>query len=255
MKHSQAFVTLLMGSVVLSMGPEFAAAHEMVTKPTEAAPFGNPIDDQHVWVHAILDQFEGRFGDDASVLRWQGEVWAGTDMNRIRLKSEGEWSRENQFEDGQQEIYYSRPISRYFDAQIGGRYDLDSGPSRAWGAFGIEGLAPLFFHVSANAYVSNTGHYAAKFEGSYDLLLTQRLILQPEFEMNLYTKEDPERGIGSGLSDIDTGLRLRYEITRKFAPYIGLTYERKFGDTAQFARMDREDRDPLRFTVGLRVCF
>lgn len=255
MRVNHELAQFAVAGAFLWLGVQSATAHDAVMAPSEAAPFGNPIDDQHIWVHGVLDQFEGRFGDNSSTSRWQGELWAGTDMNRLRFKSEGEWSRRNRFEDGQQEIYYSRPISRYFDAQIGGRYDLDSASGRAWGAFGIEGLAPMFFHVSANAYVSDRGHYAAKLEGSYDLLITQRLILQPEFEMNLYTKEDSSRGIGSGLSDIDTGLRLRYEITRKFAPYIGVTYARKFGDTAQFSRNDGEQPDALRFTVGLRVWF
>jgi copper resistance protein B len=138
---------------------------------------------------------------------------------------------------------------------VGARYDLDALDGRGWAAFGIEGLAPLFFHVAATAYVSNSGHYAAKLEGSYDLLLTQRLILQPELEMNLYTKDDPGRRIGAGLSDLDAGLRLRYEISRKFAPYIGVTYETKFGKSARFAEAEGERADALRFTVGVRVWF
>ena len=144
-------------------------------------------------------------------------------------------------------------ISPYFDAQVGARYDLDSLPGRGWGAFGIEGLAPLFFKVAATGYVSSDGHLAAGLEASYDLLLTQRLILQPQIEMNFYTKDDPARRIGSGLSDIDAGLRLRYEISRKFAPYAGVVYQGKFGGTADFARAEGEAANEVRFVLGVRT--
>src|SRR3569832_1938544 len=177
--------------------------------PTEAAPFGAPVDDEHMFAHAFLYEFEGRFGAYSS-FRWEGEAWAGTDMNRVLLRSEGEVSGGN-VEDGQQELFYSRPISTYFNAQAGMRYDLDQRPGRGWLAFGVEGLAPLFFHVAATGYVSDRGHLGAKLEGSYDQLITQTLILQPQMEMNFYTKDDPARLTGAGLSDIDMGLRLRYE--------------------------------------------
>ena len=140
-----------------------------------------------------------------------------------------------------------------FDLQAGLRTDADSGAGRNWAALGVEGLAPLFFHVSATAYASSAGHYAAKVEGNYDLLLTQQLILQPELELNFYSKADPRRGLGSGLADLDSGLRLRYEFSRKFAPYIGVAYQRKFGDTATIAWLAGDRASNLRFTFGLRA--
>ena len=221
--------------------------------PTEAAPFGAPVDDQRVFYHLMLNQLEGRFGD-TSAFRWSGEGWLGTDENRLWLRSEGELSR-GLLQDSQQELFYSRPISTYFNAMVGGRYDLDSLPGRTWGALGIEGLAPQFFRVAGTGYVSGDGHLAAKLEGSYDLLLSQRLILQPQIEMNFYTKDDPARLVGSGLSDIDAGLRLRYEITRKFAPYVGVTYEGKFGSTATYVAGAGEPINQVRFAVGLRAWF
>jgi copper resistance protein B len=221
---------------------------------SSAAPFGiAPVEDERIFYHAVLDQFEGRFGTDNS-FRWEGEAWVGTDENRIWLKSEGKLSG-GEVEDGQQQLLYSRPISTYFDAQIGARYDLDSLPGRGWGAIGVEGLAPLFFHVAATGYVSGEGRLGAKLEGSYDLLLTQRLILQPQIEMNFYSVDDPSRRTGSGLSDIDAGLRLRYEITRKFAPYVGVSYDGKFGGTADFARSAGSSADEVRFALGVRVWF
>jgi copper resistance protein B len=221
--------------------------------PTDAAPFGAPVDDQRIFYHVLFNQLEGRFGD-TSAFRWSGEAWAGTDEHRLWLRSEGMLSG-GQVPDSQQELFYSRPISTYFDAKLGARYDLDSLPGRGWGAVGVEGLAPLFFRVAATGYVSGDGHLAAKLEGSYDLLITQRLILQPQIEMNFYSMDDPARRVGSGLSDIDAGLRLRYEITRKFAPYLGVTYDGKFGSTAAFAAGAGEPLNQVRFAVGLRAWF
>jgi len=238
----------------LAIRAEAQMGHAMPdAAPTTAAPFGSPVDDQHIFYHVLFNQLEGRFGD-TSAFRWSGEGWAGTDEHRLWLRSEGMLSG-GQVQDGQQELFYSRPISTYFDAKLGARYDLDSLPGRGWGAVGVEGLAPQFFRVAATGYVSGDGHLAAKLEGSYDLLITQRLILQPQIEMNFYSMDDPARLIGSGLSDIDAGLRLRYEITRKFAPYVGVTYDGKFGSTAAFAAGAGEPINQIRFAVGLRAWF
>ena len=135
------------------------------------------------------------------------------------------------------------------------RSDLDSRRTRNWAALGIQGLAPLFFNIEGTGYLSDQGHLAARFEASYDLLLTNRLILQPEFEINVYSKSDPARLIGAGISDIDSGLRLRYEIDRKFAPYVSVAYEEKFGQTASFARRAGESTNGVRFVFGVRSWF
>lgn len=239
--------------LVLTFSTALVHAQDHKGEASEAAPFGAPVDDQHVWFHAILDQFEGRFNGDNS-LRWDGEIWTGTDTHRLWVKSEGELEN-GKVRDGQQEILYDRPISTYFDVQGGLRYDLDDRPGRGWAALGVEGLAPYFFHVSATGYASERGHFAAKITGSYDLLITQRLVLQPEMELNIYTKADPQRLIGAGFSDLDTGLRLRYEISRKFAPYIGVAYEKKFGRAGTLASAAGEKTDALRFVLGLRSWF
>jgi len=218
-----------------------------------AAPYGPPVADEHIWAHGILDQFEGRLAGGDTGLRWDGEAWAGPDEWRVTLKSEGEATR-GRVSDGQTEAFYSKPISTYFDLQVGGRYDLDSGPGRGWGAIGIEGLAPGFFKVAATAYAGGHG-FAGKVMASYDQLLTNRLILEPEAEVNLYSQDDPARKIGSGFSDLDAGLRLRYEITRKFAPYVGVAWERKFGRTAELARAAGEPGADVRLTLGVRAWF
>jgi copper resistance protein B len=158
---------------------------------------------------------------------------------------------------GDHEALYDRPIPRlrYFDAQIGIRADLDSGPGREWAALGIEGLAPYFFQFAPTLYIRDDGHVAGRIEGSYDLLITQRLIVQPQAELNFYSKDDPARGIGSGFSDLDGGIRLRYEIRRKFAPYIGFAYSGKYGGTATYAHRSEESSSDPRLAFGLRLWY
>jgi len=167
----------------------------------------------------------------------------------------GNAARQRHVDDGQQQFLYSRAITTYFDLQGGLRSDIDSRPTRNWAALGVQGLAPYFFDLELTGYASGQGHLAAKLEASYDLLLTQRLILQPQVEVNLYSKADPARMVGAGFSDIDTGLRLRYEIDRKFAPYLGVVYEGKFGQTASLARRAGESTGDVRFVFGLRLWF
>jgi copper resistance protein B len=202
--------------------------------PAGTSDIGQPVMDRMIFVHGILDQFEGRTDGRTPDLRWSGEGWIGTDYDKFWVKTEGFRRSNGTVDDGQHEFLYDRAITTYFDVQAGLRSDLDSRRTRNWAALGFEGLAPLFFHVQGTGYVSDSGHFAARFEGSYDLLLTNTLILQPEFEINLYSKSDPARLVGAGISDIDTGVRLRYEFDRKFAPYIGIAYEGKFGQTASF---------------------
>ena len=219
-----------------------------------AAPYGNPIQDSRLYFHGVLNQFEGRVGD-GSYLRWDGEAWIGDDENRLWLKSEGRDNADNtgKVSDGDQEALYDRPISRYFDVQAGIRTDLDDGPGRTWAALGIEGLALEFWNVAATVYASDGGHYALRTNANYDLYVTQRLVLQPQIETNWYTKQDRGRDLGAGLSDIDTGLRLRYEFTRKFAPYVGVAYQRFFGGTEGLVREQDDPVNDLRFVFGIRL--
>lgn len=221
-----------------------------------AAPYGSPIQDNRVYIHGFFDQLEGRLGD-GQYLRWDGQAWIGNDYNKLWLKSEGRFNPNNRgrMEDGDHELLYDRPVSRYFDVQAGVRVDLDSNRTRTWAALGIQGLAVGFWNVEATLYASDNGHYALRTNASYDLYLTQHLVLQPQFETNWYTKEDRGRGVGAGLSDIDMGLRLRYDITRKFSPYMGVAYQRRFGGTESLVRQDGGKVNDVRFLVGLRTWF
>jgi copper resistance protein B len=206
-----------------------------------------PVMDNGIYAHALLGQFEGRIGGGQSAFRWEGQAWIGTDYDKLWLKSEGFATGKGRVEDGRHELLYDRAVSTYLDVQGGVRTDWDSGTGRTWAAFGVQGLAPLFFDYEATGYLSDNGHAALRLAVSYDLLITQRLILQPEIEMNFYSKV--------GLSDIDAGLRLRYEVSRKFAPYIGVAYAGKFGQTAGFARSEGEAATAVQFVFGIRSWF
>jgi copper resistance protein B len=241
--------------VLATTGSVSGWAQSDVTSGSIAAPYGPPVDDQRVYVHVLLEQSEYRAAGSDSVLRWEGEAWGGTDTNRLWIKSQGDINSHGDVGDGQQELLYDRPITSFFDLQTGVRYDLDSGPGRAWVAFGIEGLAPHFAHLSATAYAGDDSRFAARAQAFYDARLTRRLILQTQLELNAYSKDDPERRIGSGLSDVDVGLRLRYEIRRKFAPYLGLSYQRAFGQTADYVSADGESVKALSFLIGIRTWF
>jgi copper resistance protein B len=207
-----------------------------------------------VYSHALAEQLEYRRDGNASTARWEAEAWMGTDSTRLWLKTEGV-AEQGIVKDGQLELFYDRPVRSFFDVQAGMRYDLDSQPGRAWAALGIEGLAPYFLHVSATAYASDGGHFAAKGQGSYDLLLTQRLIIQPQLEIDFYSSDDPKRRTGPGLADLGAGLRLRYEIHRKFAPYLGVHYERLFGKTARYMRTDGEPIRAFNILIGIRAWY
>jgi copper resistance protein B len=237
----------------LSFGCALQARAQM---PMPQSAGGAAMMDKPVIAHVVLNEFEGRTSGSGSQLRWDGEGWVGTDMDRLWVKSEG-FSDKSSVSDGDHEALYDRPIPRmrYFDAQVGVRADLDSGPVRAWAAIGMEGMAPYFFEFAPTLYVRDDGHVAGRLTSSYDLLLSQRWIVQPEAELNFYGKDDPGRRIGSGLSDLDAGVRLRYEVRRKFGPYIGFAYNGKYGNTADYSRQAGESTRNSSFVFGLRLWY
>jgi copper resistance protein B len=231
-------------------------ADELAPMPgTQPGGAMQPVMDQEIFGHLVFNELEGRWNGSNTEFRWDGQGWVGTDYDKLWIKSEGTLQGNGTPEDGQQQFLFDRAVTTYFDLQGGLRSDLDSRPTRSWAAFGIQGLAPYFFDLELTGFVSGEGHLAGKLEGSYDLLLTERLILQPEIELNVYSKADPARLVGAGFSDIDTGLRLRYEFSRKFAPYIGVVYEGKFGQTANFTRQAGASTGDVRFAFGVRLWF
>jgi len=235
--------------------PPPASAADVSPSPV---PYGgNPVEDTMLIWHVLFSQLEGRTNGPDTGLRWDGEAWVGTDYNRVWFKSEGFFNEHGKVEDGDHEVLYDRPIPflRYFDWQAGLRYDWDAAAGRLWGAFGIEGLAPGFFDVEATFYVRDASYFAGRVQSSYDLLLTNRLIAQPWMELNFASKTDAARALGTGLTEVDTGLRLRYEFSRKFAPYLGVEYDGKCGDTATFARQRGDIVNDVRFVFGIRVWY
>lgn len=250
--------TLLVAAASLALCTVSSANAQSVIPQTPAyTQYGEPpVMDNAIFYHLLLDQFEGRTNGPDNEFRWDGEGWIGTDMNKLWFKSEG-FLENGRATDGITEALYDRPIPylRYFDFQAGIRYDLDSNPGRTWGAIGIEGLAPYFFQFEPTFYFSDGGHVAGRIVASYDLLITQRLIAQPEIEMNFYNKSDPSREVGAGLSEFDTGLRIRYEISRKFAPYIGFAYTGHYGQTATLIREQGGIPNDPRFIFGVRLWY
>lgn len=211
------------------------------------------MDDNGKFGMVMLDQFEWRKVDREEALAVEGNAWYGNDYNKAWFKAEGEIIA-GEYE-GRTELLWDRVVSRWFNLQAGIRHDLDEGPSRTWLAFGVQGLAPYWFEIEATAYVGDEGRTALRFSGEYEVLLTQRLILQPEVDVDLFGKDDLRNGIGSGLSEAEVSLRLRYEIRREFAPYVGVVWSQRFGDTADFARAEGLSKDDLEFTAGVRVWF
>jgi copper resistance protein B len=201
----------------------------------------------------LLDQLEWQKRDGADALAWEFDAWYGDDYNKIWFETEG--ARADGEEEGRVEVMWDRIISSWWSVQTGVRQDFGQGPTRNWLDLGIQGMAPYFFDIDAALYVGEQGRTSARFSAEYDMLITQRLILQPELEVRWFGKDDPENGIGSGLSDIEVGLRLRYEIRRELAPYVGLHWERKFGRSATFAREEGEDPNELAIVAGLHVWF
>jgi len=201
----------------------------------------------------LLDQFEyarGNHGDDGAFL--DGQLWYGEDFNKLWLKSEGEFAG-GKLEDLRTEALWSHAISSYWDSQLGVRQDLGEGPRRTWAALGIQGLAPYWFDIEATVYVRQNGRTAARLALEYQERLTQRLVLQPRVEMNLYGNEDRQRGLGSGLADTEIGMLLRYELERRFAPYLGLVWRQRYDRTADLARAQGKPAGDLQLVAGLHV--
>ena len=200
-----------------------------------------------------LAEYQFRKGRDG--FEWNGEAWYGGDINRLWVRSEGEGVFGRSIERAEVQALYSHAIDPYFNLQGGLRYDFKPNPSRVYATVGVEGLAPSFFELEGALFLSNKGELLARAEGYYDQRVTQRLILQPRFEINLAAQDSRAIGVGSGLSDAEIGLRLRYDIRREFAPYVGVQYRRAFGDTRRFMREAGEDTAGWSILTGIRAWF
>ncbi len=203
----------------------------------------------------MADKFEYR-DVPGGALAWEAKGWYGGDHEKLYIKSEAEFGfAEDEFHEGDFEAGYSRAISPFFDFQAGIKQDFSEGPKRTYGTIGVMGLAPYWFEIDGNLEVSNKGDIAANFEVEYELLLTQRMILQPIVELNFQFQDVPELELGSGLSKLEAGLRLRYEIEREFAPYIGVHWHQSFGRTADYHRAEGEGTGDVSVVAGVRLWY
>jgi len=212
---------------------------------------GGGMNDDPFLTMLTVDQFEIRAGDGETPLVWDAEGWLGKDINKLWIKTDGEYV-DGRVEETEIQALYSRAIAPFWDLQAGWRRDIRPTPDRDWFALGIKGLAPYYFDVDAAFFVGENGRTAARLQVDYEFMLSQRLILVPEVELNFYGKDDPAVGIGSGLANTEVGLRLHYEIRREFAPYIGINWNHLYGDTADYASKEDEDVDDIRFVAGIR---
>ena len=231
--------------------PTLTDADRAAAFPADA--HGHEVHDERVFSYWLVDRLEWQDTEEGS-LGWEGLAWVGGDINRVWLRTEGEAS-EGEVESGNAEVLYGRSITTWWDAVAGIRHDFGHGPSRSYAAFGFQGLAPYKFEVEATAFVGAGGRGGATLEAEYDTLITNRLILQWQAETTLYAKDDPGIGVGSGLSTIEAGARLRYEFSRRFAPYLGVEFERAFGETADVRRLEGEPTHDTRLVAGIRFWF
>jgi copper resistance protein B len=243
--------------------------HEMSQPPKEPIPTPTDADRAAAFpaiseghaahgagMHTFLqfDQLETWREDDATGLTWEAQGWLGGDLHRLWARSEGEHLA-GDTETADFELLYGRAVLPWWHLVGGVQHDFSPGPSQTFVGIGIVGLAPYEFEVEATIYAGEAGQTRAVLEAEYELLFTNRLILQPVLEMTFHGKDDDRRGIGSGLSTMEAGLRLRYEFTRRFAPYVGIAYERAFSHTAELRRVEGEDISDTVIVAGVRTWF
>lgn len=227
-----------------------------VTDADRAAAFPevgvHALGDNAIRAYVLLDQLEWHQQDQA--IGWNARGWVGRDRDRFWFRSEGERGL-GAVESISVQGFYGRAFTRWWDVVMGVRQDMDPGPAQTWAAIGLQGLAPYWFEIEATAYVGAEGRTHARVDVEYDLLLTNWVMLQPAVELEFHGKADPVRGIGAGLTSSNMGVRLRYEIRREIAPYLGVTWHRRYGGTAQAARESGGTASGAEIVVGLRTWF
>ncbi|WP_171266468.1 copper resistance protein B [Oceanidesulfovibrio marinus] len=221
------------------------------------ANFGvQPIHDNEIFATLLVDRLEFQSREWTGAFVWDATGWVGTDYNKLYLESEGTiLPNQLHVDEAMLELYYGRAVTKFWDIRAGVRWDVEPKPERVYAALGILGLAPYWFEVEANAYLSDQGNVTARLEVEYDIQITQRWILQPRFETNVAFQDVRKYNIGAGFNDFELGVRLRFEEARQYAPYIGLSWNRKLGETAKLANFDGEDISQLSVVLGLRLWF
>lgn len=229
-----------------------------VTDADRAAAFP-PVHAHHkhgtsIHNYSLIDRLEVSEENGKTALAWEAKGWIGGDVQKFVWRTEGHASG-GEVERGDVELLYGRGVHAWWDVVTGIRQDFGKGPQRTWAALGLQGETPYKFHMSATAYAGPEGRTALRAAIEYDTLLTARWMVQWRAEANAYGKDDPQLAIGSGLSNLEAGMRLRYEIDRRFAPYIGVEHARAFGKTADFQAAHGASRGDTRFIAGVRIWF
>ena len=218
-----------------------------------------PVHDNQVFATLKADRFEHQWREGGvEILLWDVEGWIGSDYNKLYLESEGEVRLdigEDKIEGADLELLYSRNISKFWDIQAGIRHDFKPSPARSFLALGVQGLAPQWFEIDATAYLSEDGDVSAKAEVEYELMLTQRWVLIPRLEMGLSFQDVPEYEQWEGFTDVEVGARLMYHFRRELAPYVGVSWHRHLGETANRIESEGGDIDSAAFVAGLRFWF
>ena len=202
----------------------------------------------------MVNRLEGAQSRDNSFGMYDLQGGFGKDYDRLVLKAEGE-ADDGKLHEARTELLWGHALATHWNAQLGVRYDSGLAPDRKWLALGVQGLAPYWFEVDATAYIGEQGRTALRLGAEYELLLTQKLVLQPRIEASFYGRQDAARELGPGLSSLATGVRLRYEIRREFAPYVGVEWSGKFGGTADYARGKGVRSNETRVVAGVRFWF
>lgn len=207
----------------------------------------------------MVDQLEYRKGNKENLQRWDIQGWFGTDYNKFWFKTEGDIPVGKGEGELELQTLYSRAVSAYWDLQLGARVDRFYGGGvsndRYFAVIGYQGLAPYWFDVEPALFVDDDGNISARLTATYDLLFTQRLVLQPRMEFNLSANNVPKFGVGKGLNDLQLGFRLRYEFTREIAPYIGVAWQKQYADTANLVSADGGIVEDAKLVAGIRLWF
>ncbi|MFK8041067.1 copper resistance protein B [Congregibacter sp.] len=203
----------------------------------------------------IAERLEFSSSDSEDALVWEAQGWLGTDTDKLWIKTEGESVSGAGLEEAELQLLYSKAVSPFWDIQAGVRHDIEPSPNRSYLVIGAQGLAPYWFELDTAIFLSDEGDFFLRFEAEYELFLTQRLILQPRVELNIAASADEAIGIGKGFYDSVAELRLRYEVRREFAPYVGVSWGGDFNDTAELMTAEGNDAREFAVVAGFRIWF
>ncbi len=221
-----------------------------VTNPLHAG-----MEDDPTLVKLMIDEFEQRYGDEEDPIVFDGDLWIGKDINKLWLKADAEYV-DSEVEKSRVQARYSRAVAPYWDFQLGVARDIKpADETRDWVVAGFRGLAPYYFDIDTSLFIGKNGRSQLLFDTEYEIMFTQKVVLSPEVKFVFNGKKDEALGQGAGLSSIEAGLRLRYEIVREFAPYIGINWEGVFGDTADYAEAAGGETSDTQFVVGIRAWY